>query len=402
MKQSLPASSEQQQTKRTQLAADQMHSENASSFVDNRPEVLAQRKLRKAINTSPKILAQLKLSAVMNNSPRMVAQRKLHAFMSGATRQLQVAPEEELLQGKFEAAQLKEESTAKPNHTGLPDNLRNGIEAMSGMSMDSVRVHYNSSQPAQLNALAYAQGTDIHIASGQEQHLPHEAWHVVQQAQGRVQPTMQMKDGVPVNDDQGLEHEADVMGGKAISFGMAQAKSIESDSIDSHVKDIGGELLQRKIETKVYKESKDKVQLGANGYAPEFEDGEDPGNKGYNGVETYQGIYKIGDEQNSTKVLSNNYLQAHAGHVLAKQNGGMGGEGNIFAQDGGVNTTGEWIQFENQMRKDLNDAAEDEDVKFIMNMTGKKITKGKLDRDHTPDIKFTKKQTDFFGDMDDL
>ncbi|MCG7755868.1 MAG: DUF4157 domain-containing protein, partial [Nitrosomonas sp.] len=113
-------------------------------------------------------------------------------------------------------AQLKEQSSAKPNNTGLPDNLKSGIENLSGLSMDSVRVHYNSSQPAQLNALAYAQGTDIHVAPGQEQHLPHEAWHVVQQAQGRVQPTMQMKEGVPINDDKGLEHEADVMGAKAL------------------------------------------------------------------------------------------------------------------------------------------------------------------------------------------
>ena len=42
-----------------------------------------------------------------------------------------------------------------------------------------------------------------------------------------------MKDGVPVNDDQGLEHEADVMGAKAALVGVAERKSIESDSIDS-------------------------------------------------------------------------------------------------------------------------------------------------------------------------
>jgi hypothetical protein len=67
------------------------------------------------------------------------------------------------------------------------------------MSMDNVKVHYKSSKPAQLNAHAYAQGADIHLAPGQEKHLPHEAWHVVQQAQGRVKPTMQMKakTGVP-------------------------------------------------------------------------------------------------------------------------------------------------------------------------------------------------------------
>ena len=84
--------------------------------------------------------------------------------------------------------------------------------------MDNVKVHYNSSHPMQLNALAYAKGSDIHVAPGQEDHLPHEAWHIVQQAQGRVQSTMQMKDGVPVNDDAGLEHEADVMGEKAIAY----------------------------------------------------------------------------------------------------------------------------------------------------------------------------------------
>jgi hypothetical protein len=62
-----------------------------------------------------------------------------------------------------------------------------------------------------LNARAYAQGSEIHVAPGQEQHLPHEAWHVVQQAQGRVKPTLQMQ-GVSVNDDAGLEREADLMG----------------------------------------------------------------------------------------------------------------------------------------------------------------------------------------------
>ncbi|MBI4749197.1 MAG: DUF4157 domain-containing protein [Acidobacteria bacterium] len=101
------------------------------------------------------------------------------------------------------------------NNTGLPDTLKTGIESLSGISLDDVNVHYNSSQPAQLQALAYTQGTDIHVGPGQEQHLAHEAWHVVQQKQGRVQPTTQLQD-VAINDDFGLEREADVMGGKAL------------------------------------------------------------------------------------------------------------------------------------------------------------------------------------------
>ncbi|MFC3176871.1 DUF4157 domain-containing protein [Undibacterium amnicola] len=124
--------------------------------------------------------------------------------------------DEEPAQAKFGTAQLEER--VQPNNTGLPNQLKAGIESLSGMSMDHVKVHYNSSQPAQLNAHAYAQGSEIHVAPGQEQHLPHEAWHVVQQAQGRVRPTTQMKQGVPVNDDAGLESEADVMGDKAMQL----------------------------------------------------------------------------------------------------------------------------------------------------------------------------------------
>lgn len=107
-----------------------------------------------------------------------------------------------------------ERSSVQTNHESLPATLRAGIESLSGMAMDDVKVHYNSSKPAQVQALAYTQGTDIHVAPGQEKHLSHEAWHVVQQKQGRVKPTVQAK-GVSINDDFALEHEADVMAVKA-------------------------------------------------------------------------------------------------------------------------------------------------------------------------------------------
>ncbi|NEO17659.1 MAG: DUF4157 domain-containing protein [Moorea sp. SIO3F7] len=104
----------------------------------------------------------------------------------------------------------------KENKTGLPDRLKGGIENLSGYSMDDVRVHYNSVKPAQLQALAYAQGTEIHVGPGQEKHLPHEAWHVVQQKQGRVKPTKHAN-GVAYNDDRAKEKEAEKMGEMATS-----------------------------------------------------------------------------------------------------------------------------------------------------------------------------------------
>ncbi len=120
------------------------------------------------------------IASRINNSPYMIAQRKkLQSLFGGAAQlqgaeeellqgkfapvQLQAGPEEEellqgkfettqrvedeeLLQGKFEAvqrveeeeplqgrfapqppAQLEQQPAAKPNNTGLPDNLKSGI-----------------------------------------------------------------------------------------------------------------------------------------------------------------------------------------------------------------------------------------------------------------------------------
>lgn len=119
----------------------------------------------------------------------------------------------------------------KTNNTGLPGNLKNGIENLSGMAMDDVKVKYNSSKPAAVQAHAYAQGSEIHLAPGQEKHLPHEAWHVVQQKQGRVKPTVQMKGNVKINDDKGLENEADRMGRKALQAKNIPGKPMQLKSV---------------------------------------------------------------------------------------------------------------------------------------------------------------------------
>lgn len=104
--------------------------------------------------------------------------------------------------------------------SGLPDGLRAGLESLSGRDLSGISVHYNSPRPAQLNAHAYAQGSEIHVAPGKERHLPHEGWHAVQQIAGRVKPTMSLG-GTPVNDSVHLEREADVMGARAVDAGNA-------------------------------------------------------------------------------------------------------------------------------------------------------------------------------------
>ncbi|AOX00527.1 hypothetical protein BJP34_14670 [Moorena producens PAL-8-15-08-1] len=123
---------------------------------------------------------------------------------------------------------MRASRSKKENKTGLPDRLKAGIENLSGYSMDDVRVHYNSEKPAQLQAKAYAQGTEIHLGSGQERHLPHEAWHVVQQKQGRVRPTWGRNEKEQVNSEKKLEEEAEVMGEMATTQGEESSNDLEN------------------------------------------------------------------------------------------------------------------------------------------------------------------------------
>jgi len=170
------------QTKTSSVYQNKSNEDTTLQLADNRQEVVDQKELQETINSSP-----------------MAMQLKDFQDMADSY-----------------TSKIEQPIQKKENNTGLPDNLKSGIENISGYAMDDVKVHYNSTKPAQLNAHAYAQGTDIHLGSGQEKHLPHEAWHVVQQKQGRVKATKQMKGMVAINDDVSLEKEADVMGVKAL------------------------------------------------------------------------------------------------------------------------------------------------------------------------------------------
>ncbi|MFM9985800.1 MAG: DUF4157 domain-containing protein [Flavobacteriales bacterium] len=168
---------------------------------DRRFEATKISDLPKVISGSNQIQQIKSASHIANNSPQVMQKTQLQTMVANHSRQ------------------KTNSLVSTSNQTKLPDTLKVGIEKLSGLSMDHVNVNYNSQQPAGLNAHAFAQGSEIHLASGQEKHLAHEAWHVVQQAQGRVQPTLQLKGSVAINDDIALEKEADEMGTLALVSG---------------------------------------------------------------------------------------------------------------------------------------------------------------------------------------
>lgn len=93
----------------------------------------------------------------IDTSPRQVAQRKKLAGLFGSAIQFQQMDEDEPLQGKFssQSSEFQNPSDRRPtalveNNTGMPDQLKANLEAMSGFDLSAVRVHRNSDKPAQL------------------------------------------------------------------------------------------------------------------------------------------------------------------------------------------------------------------------------------------------------------
>lgn len=123
---------------------------------------------------------------------------------------------------------ISQKSSTGTNRTGMPDNMKRKYEALSGLSMDDVRVHYNSGRPSQLGALAYTQGSHVYVAPGQERHLGHELGHVIQQKQGRVRATDSF-DGVAVNLDDRLEREADAYDREARVYEAERAEKTSQE-----------------------------------------------------------------------------------------------------------------------------------------------------------------------------
>ena len=188
----------------------------SSTILDKRPGTLAQMKLGESMNQSLKSQKSAQLQAIIGGQAPIQKAAEEEELQMKAKPVQRAADEEEVqmkaapIQRKAEEEELQmkakpiqkvgigeniQQPTAptqrvadeeelqmkaaplqrKENNTGLPDNLKSGVEKLSGESLNDVQVHRNSDQPAQMQAHAFAQGNQIHVAPGQEKRLPHEA-----------------------------------------------------------------------------------------------------------------------------------------------------------------------------------------------------------------------------------
>jgi peptidoglycan hydrolase-like protein with peptidoglycan-binding domain len=127
---------------------------------------------------------------------------------------------------------------SQPGPTTMPEPVWAKMEGAFGADFSDVRLHAGSPRAAELGAVAFTQGSDVHVAPGHwapettkgQELLGHELAHVVQQRDGRVRETAR-RDGVALNDDPTLEREADAMGADAARGGATTREEAESHRV---------------------------------------------------------------------------------------------------------------------------------------------------------------------------
>jgi len=113
-------------------------------------------------------------------------------------------------------------SSGKQNNS-LPTKLQSNMESSLGHDFSNVGIHTNSQEAVQMNARAFTQSEQVHFAPGEfnpssiegQNLIGHEFTHIAQQRAGVVKPTKILQKGVAINDNKGLESEADNFGRKA-------------------------------------------------------------------------------------------------------------------------------------------------------------------------------------------
>lgn len=162
-------------------------------FIDRSPEVLEMQQFKERIGNSPEVLQ-----------------------MQEYQQQINVTSSDDNSSQQEQATDSYPLPHKKKNTTGIPDNIKHGIENLSGILLDDVKVYYNSDKPKLLGVPAYTEGTNIYIGPGNEEYLPHEVWHVIQQKQRAIKANEMLK-GKKINRTKKLEDDAEKMGKKGLS-----------------------------------------------------------------------------------------------------------------------------------------------------------------------------------------
>ncbi len=109
----------------------------------------------------------------------------------------------------------------------LPEDFQTKMESSFGEDFSNVKINKDSKDANELDALAFTQGNNIHFKNGEfdssskngQELIAHELSHVVQQRHRDI-GTTHKENNYDVNDNEGLEKEADINAKKAVNGEM--------------------------------------------------------------------------------------------------------------------------------------------------------------------------------------
>ena len=138
------------------------------------------------------------------------------------------------VQSKIQPKLMKGGTGTKSSGEKLPDKVQAKMENSFGQDFSSVSVHKESSSAQDIHAKAYTQGNEVHFAPGEynpesqsgQELIGHELTHVVQQREGKVGAGDVHGKGLEINQDAGLENEADELGKLASQGKNAQVQGL--------------------------------------------------------------------------------------------------------------------------------------------------------------------------------
>ncbi len=153
----------------------------------------------------------------------MKTERKNPTQKKGNTNIIQTKEGKSFVKPKGDANSFSKPTTSGKQNKSLPSKLQSNMETSLGQDFSNVGIHTNSQKAVQMKAKAFTQSEQIHFAPGEfnpgstsgQNLIGHEFTHIAQQRAGVVKPTKALKKGEMINDDRGLESEADNFGRKA-------------------------------------------------------------------------------------------------------------------------------------------------------------------------------------------
>jgi hypothetical protein len=195
--------------------------ESAFQLVDNRTEVVAQRKLQEVANNSPQVSQIKAIQEMANNSPQAKQAAQLKAMVN--SRSVPSVQEKK----KNGIAQLSNGSFAPPTRDKAGE-IASAMGQQYGVDTSPINFTHNSSFPNSVGAVATIQGKDIHFGPGQDstENIKHEVGHFIDNTQNGIPKGDAMVNGQAVNTTR--EQAADQMAKAPLQRKISSGEDKES------------------------------------------------------------------------------------------------------------------------------------------------------------------------------